>query len=486
MAAIVPAGRGGGDHDDYKSIQSEEEQSLIPKADEQATAPSPTAKKKKKKKKKKVSLWKLLANWNFLFFFVNCLVPFGIAVWWFMMQPDASIPYVVSGLVGISVCVSGYRTFNQLMQVIHNVNIFETNNNKFRSEHGKMRAEVGRIKTANKQLKSTEKRLRGAIGQNKENLKNFREVQDFMKTLDVKDFQSVANKANVIGKKWREELISQERDMLNIVFGRYEMAHQDQLGMTKKEFDEFSEQLPDAYKERFARLGTFEKLANDRGRLDFADFELVLDVFAQMVVDDVDIELEIVKEENMPESGLMSHASTQSAMSDASLGGSESEEEEEEQGQGKKMGFLDKLKSWRGHRKEASNVSRQLRIKSTTPISEDGSSPGLHGFDMFGMLSGGKKKKGDADGGDEQEEKQKMGNTLSPQNVPASNKAAVKGVPSKPKPVKSMSTLEALDENDLDDEEIDDEDINAYMAKKIAQSPVDDADSPLPGADEAP
>eukprot|EP00483_Globobulimina_turgida_P009323 UN09342 len=66
--------------------------------------------------------------------------------------------------------------------------------------------------------------------------------------------------------------------------------------MTKVEFAKFAECLPEQYQKRFARLGTFDNLSNHKNILEYADFEVVLDVFAEMIVDDVDIDLEIVKD----------------------------------------------------------------------------------------------------------------------------------------------------------------------------------------------
>merc|ERR1712228_1111254 len=61
------------------------------------------------------------------------------------------------------------------------------------------------------------------------------------------------------------------------------------------DFQIFAQNLPNSYKERFARLGTFHKLSNNKGVLEYADFELALDVFAEMVVDEVDIDINIIK-----------------------------------------------------------------------------------------------------------------------------------------------------------------------------------------------
>jgi len=55
-------------------------------------------------------------------------------------------------------------------------------------------------------------------------------------------------------------------------------------------------ELPVSYQERFARLGTFEKVSHDGVHLNFSDFDAALDLFAEMDALDCDIEFEIEKE----------------------------------------------------------------------------------------------------------------------------------------------------------------------------------------------
>ena len=64
--------------------------------------------------------------------------------------------------------------------------------------------------------------------------------------------------------------------------------------MTKDEFEMFSAQLPRSYQERFARMGTFEKLSAGKNVILYEDFELALDIFAEMQANDCDIDFQVV------------------------------------------------------------------------------------------------------------------------------------------------------------------------------------------------
>ena len=63
--------------------------------------------------------------------------------------------------------------------------------------------------------------------------------------------------------------------------------------MTEDEFEQFSKQLPEAYQVRFARMGTFSKLARNKDVILLEDFEQTLDIFAEMQAKDCDIDFEI-------------------------------------------------------------------------------------------------------------------------------------------------------------------------------------------------
>mmetsp|Transcript_23632 Transcript_23632/g.20693 ORF Transcript_23632/g.20693 Transcript_23632/m.20693 type:complete len:154 (-) Transcript_23632:48-509(-) len=111
----------------------------------------------------------------------------------------------------------------------------------------------------------------------------------------IKGMSSAYNTAIAIRKKWREEFLANEREMLQAVYNRYERKHTNKsnLGMTASDFEQFQELLPRRYKTRFARMGTFHNLAVDSSMIDYQEFANALDVFAQMEVDQMDLEVNI-------------------------------------------------------------------------------------------------------------------------------------------------------------------------------------------------
>ena len=156
---------------------------------------------------------------------------------------------------------------------------------------------MDRLERANASLRESQDRIRSANLKNRENLNQFAQLQETMKKMNlhtVDELKGITDKANRIGSKWQDQLIEHERDMLHTVFDRYEEAS-GKSGMTIKEFEEFSKQLPESYQRRFARLGTFDKISHDGVHLNFSDFNEALDLFAEMDALDCDIDFTIEK-----------------------------------------------------------------------------------------------------------------------------------------------------------------------------------------------
>eukprot|EP01083_Nonionella_stella_P023050 63717_1 len=412
-----------------------EEESLIPKPMDMLRniSPGKQAKKKKKKKKRQASCFSMLTNFKFLFFIANTVGSIGLFLWWLALYPDTQVPYIISGIAGLLVTVTGYRTFTQLLDLTTKTNEFEQKNKVMRDQHRAISKEVNKIKNANGDLRHTEHRLRNANAKNQQNLTNFRDIQGFMQEMDIKDFKVVTERAKQIGHSWQNQLLQKERDMLHLIFDRYEMNHEsrNEHGMTEEDFNKFAACLPDAYRERFARMGTFEKMSNKKGIMEYADFELCLDTFAEMVVNDVDIEVEIRKSTvNLQDVPVQDYHETLS------------DESDEEEQQGMLGGFMNRVNSWRKTRKQEkirnSAQVRTLVVKSASPVTKRSSPDNYNASQQFNMLDNAQKQ---------EEKKREKETKLAP-----------------PRIKKTKSQINAI--HDIDQVSLNDDEINAYMAQQ--------------------
>eukprot|EP00486_Rosalina_sp_Unknown_P012689 CAMPEP_0201594470 /NCGR_PEP_ID=MMETSP0190_2-20130828/191777_1 /ASSEMBLY_ACC=CAM_ASM_000263 /TAXON_ID=37353 /ORGANISM="Rosalina sp." /LENGTH=414 /DNA_ID=CAMNT_0048054095 /DNA_START=141 /DNA_END=1386 /DNA_ORIENTATION=- len=204
-------------------------------------------------------------------------------------------------------------------------------NLKFQKESKFLSKEVDRITAANDNLNITHQRLQAANEKNRENLENFRQIQDNMKAFgktSIKELEGLQLKSKNIENKWHDQLYEHQRNLLHTVFERMERQGS-RRGMNMDEFKEFELQLPEDYRQRFDRMGTFHrlskndslidyddffelqlpedyrdrfdrmgtfhKLSKNDSLIDYDDFRASLDLFAEMATDDVDIEFEIQK-----------------------------------------------------------------------------------------------------------------------------------------------------------------------------------------------
>lgn len=243
-----------------------------------------------------------------------------------------------------------------------------------------------------------------------------------------------------------------------------------QAGMTETEFNKFASCLPDAYQKRFEKLGTFDKLSNNKNILDYADFEMTLDVFAEMIVDDVDIEVEIVKEEEEGPSQVHVLASPVSIAPDDSIMSDYGDDSDSEQG----GGFLAKLNTWRTGRKQqirasrdmGKSVSRRLLLHDRTPTTPQNNSA-TGGFAMFGGLFGGNK---------DVKKKRVSTNALSPTTSYIEEEEDK--ITDQPQTVKSVSAINAI--HDVDEHSFNDAEMAAWMSKHAANDKDNDDDEEAP------
>ena len=238
---------------------------------------------------------------------------------------------------------------------------FTALNHKFHIEHDKLVVEVDRLSSANATLKDSRDRIHKANAKNRENLGQFTQLQETMQTMNlhnVEELKDVTSKAGKIGNMWQEQLIERERDMLHTVFDRYE-ENSGKAGMNKKEFEEFSKQLPESYQKRFARLGTFEKISHDGEHLNFSDFDAALDLFAEMDALDCDIEFTIEKSHA---DGRHYHKSQYSEIPTLKIEELNDKNEQDDDG----FNDISTMKRWKTRRKKYDDVKRKIVVHSRT------------------------------------------------------------------------------------------------------------------------
>ena len=216
--------------------------------------------------------------------------------------------------------------------------------------------------------------------------------------------------------------------------------------MNAGEFKRFSDHLPNSYKQRFSRLGTFDKLSNHKGLLEYEDFELVLDVFAEMVVDDEDIEFSINK---------VSRTNSTSSK-DSSFPVFFADQEQHDSSHGlNDLSQLTRFESWRRHKsrkRDSQSTDRELIILTRQPTHRK----------KFSFLR-------DMSWLDDENN----GGTLTPIS-PLLSPENAKGILPKHKSKGHINTVSELRRiSNIDDVELDDEEINNYMKQSSYSSNVD-------------
>ena len=176
-----------------------------------------------------------------LIYYVLCLI-FSLLfiIWWFV---DGDTVYILCGMIGLIMSAYSSYKFKISIALKKEIDKYRSLNIKFRRENKKLQAEVKRVKQARKTLRKTKRRLTIANLNGRDNLKKFEQVEENMKVAGenaIKGMSSAYNLAIQIRKKWRDEFLANEREMLQAVYNRYERKHTNRsnLGMTASDFEQ--------------------------------------------------------------------------------------------------------------------------------------------------------------------------------------------------------------------------------------------------------
>jgi len=206
-----------------------------------------------------------------------------ILVWLIVFLASGTGGYVMAGIAGSVTGIYGFYHFRLLIALREQVEKFIKLNDNFKQENSAVVQEVNKLQNASTQLRSTEDALRQSTEKQKENLHVLNELNNNLSNVSSNNSEALS-KIQALSKnmviKWKDQLLSHERDMISKVFDQFEFKD-NSSGLNEQEFGEFLSTLPVRYQARFRKMGDFKKLAGDDGILDFDEFKTVLDKMAE-------------------------------------------------------------------------------------------------------------------------------------------------------------------------------------------------------------
>ena len=255
----------------------------------------------------------------FIFFTSSStILPLIIIILIFIM--DSNTPFSLSFVLGIICCIFGSCIFiPKIMLKQELIDTYKLNQKK-RFQTEKIHRENKGLLSARNELTEARKTI---VNQNKET----KQVLANLRMMNVDSLEGInesKERAQKLYQTWHKQLLKKERLLLHTLYDRFETLD-GSPGMNEEEFNSFVKSLPDGYEERMKRLGTFgkvlfyfvcinyqihiniyfllyflilyEKLSKGDGIIDYQEFKSALDVFAEMEINDEDIDFEIERQE---------------------------------------------------------------------------------------------------------------------------------------------------------------------------------------------
>jgi len=221
-----------------------------------------------------------ISRWPLLFFLLSfCL----ILVWLIIFLTSRTEGYVISGIAGSITGIYGFYHFRLLMALKEQVERFTKLNQNFKNENSAVVQEVNKLQNAATQLRTTEDALHQSTEKQKENLHQLNQLNNNLANVSTNNSEALSKIQNMsknMVTKWKDQLLTHERDMLSKVFDQFEFKD-NSAGLNEQEFNEFLSTLPVRYQGRFRKMGDFKRLAGDDGILDFDEFKTILDKMAE-------------------------------------------------------------------------------------------------------------------------------------------------------------------------------------------------------------
>jgi len=226
-----------------------------------------------------------MGRWPIVLFicaFIGSITTIGMYV--LNRETGGGRPYIILAVIGIITSILGYNHFRLLMQLIAGVDDFQKLNIKFAAENKELTLEVNRLKVTVNELKSTRAKITGNVTILQDNINKLDNINDNLERFNIKNIKeitNVMNKAKTMSKKWREELIKNERNMLHSIFDKYEFLDKS-AGMDIKEYKLFLRRLPERYMAKIVKIDFFKLYGTDDGVIDFVEFGMALDILAEI------------------------------------------------------------------------------------------------------------------------------------------------------------------------------------------------------------
>mmetsp|Transcript_9557 Transcript_9557/g.15371 ORF Transcript_9557/g.15371 Transcript_9557/m.15371 type:complete len:335 (-) Transcript_9557:304-1308(-) len=226
------------------------------------------------------------------FVLASSILPLIIIITAFAMEAKDT-PFSLAFVMAIVTTIYGGCSFVPRILLKEELSKTYDKNQKHRFHADKIRGQIKAFESAKSELRATKEDLINANQETKKLLGNLQ----MLNVGSMEEMDESAKRAAKLAQEWAAMLVEKERTLLHILFDRCEYMDSSHVGVNKQEFDMFVQSLPDGYAERMNRLGSFEKLSNGNGYIDYQSFKAALDVFAEMEVNDHDIEFEIEKKE---------------------------------------------------------------------------------------------------------------------------------------------------------------------------------------------
>eukprot|EP01083_Nonionella_stella_P227264 806487_1 len=232
-------------------------------------------------------------KWPMFVFVMSMFIAPILGMYYLIMDGNSNRKqtYIISGIFAILLSIYASNHFRSLFNLKQQIDRHSKLNNRFKTENIALQTEVNKLQIAQHELKETSNKLHSINARVRESNEAFRTTQDNMQTVNVNSIQGmqqIFTKMKKLSDCVATSLNNNERKVLVSIFERF--AHKDSNnGMSKKEFDEFSEMLPDTYKARLKKLGTFKKLSDNKSYISYQDFECCMDLFVEIIIKFVNI-----------------------------------------------------------------------------------------------------------------------------------------------------------------------------------------------------